>query len=106
MKHSQERNCIDRCFGILKARWTILREKSFYPIKTQCRIISACCFFHNFIMSEMPIDPIEEFVGNMSNSPIDEEETLITHYVTNDAWTKFRDKLVVEMFTSWMGSNS
>ena len=54
----------------------------------------------------MPTDPIEESVGDMSSSPMDEEETLITHYVTNDAWTKFRDKLAVEMFTSWMRSNS
>ncbi|KAE8702170.1 putative Nuclear factor kappa-B-binding protein [Hibiscus syriacus] len=59
MKHSQARNCIERCFGILKARWAILREKSFYPVKTQCRLISACCLLHNFIRSEMPIDPIE-----------------------------------------------
>ena len=29
MKHSQARNCIDRYFGILKAKWAILREKLF-----------------------------------------------------------------------------
>ena len=57
----------------------------------------------------MPINLIEEFVGNMSSSqPIeeDEEETLITHCETSDVWTEFKDKLVEEMFTSWMGSNS
>ena len=34
MKHSQARNCIERCFDILKARWAILRDKSFYSVKT------------------------------------------------------------------------
>ena len=57
----------------------------------------------------MSIDPIEESIGDMSgNQPMeeDEEETLIMHHEISDAWTEFRDKLVVEMFTSWMGSNS
>ena len=105
MKHSQERNCIERCFGILKARWAILREKSFYPCKTQCRNISTCCLFNNFIRSEMSINLIEEFVGDVSSSqPMreDEEETLIRHYETSHAWTEFKDKLAEEMFTSWM----
>ncbi|RYR12375.1 hypothetical protein Ahy_B04g069916 [Arachis hypogaea] len=42
MKHSQARNVIERVFGVLKARWEILRGRSFYPIKTQGRIITAC----------------------------------------------------------------
>ena len=33
MRHFQARNCIERCFGILKVRWAILREKSFYLVK-------------------------------------------------------------------------
>ncbi|KAL5567150.1 hypothetical protein UlMin_030314 [Ulmus minor] len=35
MKHSAARNVIERCFGVLKNRWAILRSPSFYPIKTQ-----------------------------------------------------------------------
>ena len=96
-------------FGILKARWAILREKSFYLVKTQCMIISACCLFHNLIRSEMPIDPIEKFVGDVSSSqPVgnNEAENLIRDCETSNAWTEFRDKLAEEMFTSWMGSNS
>jgi hypothetical protein len=33
MKHSSARNIIERCLGLLKLRWTILRSPSFYPIK-------------------------------------------------------------------------
>ena len=75
IKHSQARNCIERYFGILKARWEILKEKSFYLVKTQCRIISACCLLYNFIRFDMPIDHIEEFVGDVSSSqPMKEDK--------------------------------
>ncbi|PPD83542.1 hypothetical protein GOBAR_DD19515 [Gossypium barbadense] len=33
MKHASARNVIERCFGLLKFRWGILRSPSFYPIK-------------------------------------------------------------------------
>ncbi|KAL6493119.1 hypothetical protein OROGR_032878 [Orobanche gracilis] len=35
MKHSQARNVIERYFGLLKKRWTILRSPSFYPVRIQ-----------------------------------------------------------------------
>ena len=57
----------------------------------------------------MPIDPIEESVGDVStNQPMgeDEEENLIRYCETNNDWIEFKDKLVEEMFTSWMRSNS
>lgn len=49
MKHSLTINVIERRFGLLKGRWAILREKSFYPLKTQIRIITAYCLLHNHI---------------------------------------------------------
>ncbi|KAJ9538565.1 hypothetical protein OSB04_031298 [Centaurea solstitialis] len=33
MKHSSARNVIERCFGILKGRWGILKDNSYYPIE-------------------------------------------------------------------------
>ncbi|KAH1106699.1 hypothetical protein J1N35_010467 [Gossypium stocksii] len=32
MKHASAHNVIERCFGLLKLRWEILRSPSFYPI--------------------------------------------------------------------------
>ncbi|GAV85258.1 DDE_4 domain-containing protein, partial [Cephalotus follicularis] len=49
MKHSAARNVIERTFGLLKGRWAILRSRTWYPVKTQCRIISACALLHNHI---------------------------------------------------------
>ncbi|XP_025678338.1 protein ALP1-like [Arachis hypogaea] len=62
MKHSQARNVIERAFGVLKARWRILRKMSFYPIKTQGIVIIACCLLHNHIRRVMVVDPIDEIV--------------------------------------------
>ena len=55
MKHAAARNVIERCFGLLKMRWAILRSPSFYPIQTQCRSL-----LHNLIRREMSIDPMEQ----------------------------------------------
>ena len=53
MKHSSARNVIERYFCDIKNRWAILRSPSYYLIKTQNRIILACCLLHNFIKREM-----------------------------------------------------
>ncbi|KAL0456198.1 UNVERIFIED_CONTAM: hypothetical protein Slati_0959000 [Sesamum latifolium] len=58
LKHSSARNVIERAFGLLKTRWAILRSHSYYPIKTQNRIIMACFLLHNYIRAEMPEDPL------------------------------------------------
>ena len=34
MKHSIAQNVIERCFGLLKLRWGILRSPSYYLVKT------------------------------------------------------------------------
>ncbi|KAL4321402.1 hypothetical protein AHAS_Ahas14G0106900 [Arachis hypogaea] len=83
MKHSQARNVIERAFGVLKARWKILRERSFYPIKTQGRIITACCLLHNHIRRVMVVDPIDE-IEDQNILGIDGET--IHHIETSDAW--------------------
>jgi hypothetical protein len=60
MKHSLARNIIERCFGLIKLRWAILRSPSFYPIKTHNQIIMACCLLHNYMRREMLVDPLKE----------------------------------------------
>ncbi|KAJ8765440.1 hypothetical protein K2173_013198 [Erythroxylum novogranatense] len=87
MKHASARNVIERCFGLLKIRWAILRSPSFYPIKIPDRIILACCLLHNFIRREMIV-----------------EEEPITAIDPTNAWTNWRIGLAREMFSEWQTS--
>ncbi|XLR37690.1 hypothetical protein S83_022350, partial [Arachis hypogaea] len=89
MKHSQVRNI----FGVLKARWRILRGRSFYPIKTQGRIITACCLLHNHIRRVMVVDPIDEIVDQ---NMLGVDGGTIHHIETSDAWGRWRDQLAQE----------
>ncbi|KAC9255295.1 hypothetical protein E3N88_46124 [Mikania micrantha] len=73
MKHSEARNVIERCFGVLKKRWAILRSPSFYPIRTQNKIILACCLMHNFIRREMTYDPLDDDEFIDTNNDADDE---------------------------------
>ncbi|XP_047961537.1 putative nuclease HARBI1 [Salvia hispanica] len=60
LKHTKAMNIIERSFTVLKMRWGILQSASFYPIEVQTGLIIACFLLHNFIRSQMEVDPIEE----------------------------------------------
>ncbi|KAG8382976.1 hypothetical protein BUALT_Bualt05G0135900 [Buddleja alternifolia] len=49
MMPSKARNVIERTWGVMKWRWTVLRSPTFYNIKTQNKIIFVCALLHNFI---------------------------------------------------------
>ncbi|XP_024969728.1 uncharacterized protein LOC112509087 [Cynara cardunculus var. scolymus] len=107
MKHSSARNVIERCFGMLKARWAILRDNSYYPIEQKVRIIMACCLLHNFIMQEMPVNPldndgeVDEGIGDHGVEDGDKKNVV----GTSNEWTAFRDNLTQSMFASWNTTN-
>lgn len=101
MKHSSARNVIERCFGLLKMRWAILRSPSFYDITTQRRIISACCMLHNFIRREMLVDPMEDNMNTQLQDGNLEVNNYITVVESSDEWTTWRQNLALEMFNTW-----
>lgn len=99
MKHALARNVIERTFGILKARWAILRLNSYFPIRTQCRIITVCCFLHNLITHEMPDDPFttENDIQAPPPQP-DEEEEYIDVVEGSCQYSEWRTTLANQMF--------
>ncbi|KAL9412149.1 hypothetical protein AB3S75_045716 [Citrus x aurantiifolia] len=103
MKHSSARNVIERCFELLKIRWAILRSPSFYPIKTQCRIITACCLLHNLIRREMLVDPIEHELLDISNNEVDDSDN-ISNLEASYQWTSWRNDLATTMYNNWLGN--
>lgn len=110
MKHSQARNVIERCFGLLKRRWAILRSPSFYPIRIQGRIIIACALLHNFIRTHMDMDPAESMPITPEDMPLEEDQPNQAEGVdvveSSNEWTQWRDDLAQEMFESWMSTRA
>ena len=107
MRHSSARNVIERCFGILKARWGILRDNSYYPIDLKNKIIMACCLLHNYIREEMATDPFEnrfepdEGTGDVGGGNDDN----ITYVGVSTELTTFRNNLAQSMFDSWSATH-
>ncbi|XP_074557060.1 protein ANTAGONIST OF LIKE HETEROCHROMATIN PROTEIN 1-like [Curcuma longa] len=81
MKHSAARNVIERCFGLLKMRWAILRSLAYYPIHTQNRIILACCLLQNFLRREMSGDLAERRLERRLDNQQDEVDKISENLV-------------------------
>ncbi|GMP27754.1 hypothetical protein CsSME_00003604 [Camellia sinensis var. sinensis] len=104
MKHSAARNIIERCFGLLKLRWAILRTYSYFPIKTQCRIITACCLLHNLIKREMPMDPLEVDLDDTLPNNQETGNEYIDTIEGSDQWSNWRDTLANQMYNEWLAN--
>jgi hypothetical protein len=50
LRHSALRISVERTFGALKNRYSILHNKPFHPYKTQVKLVLACCILHNWIL--------------------------------------------------------
>ncbi|WVZ83569.1 hypothetical protein U9M48_030701 [Paspalum notatum var. saurae] len=57
-RHSQLRTTVERAFGALKNRFKILSNKPFVPLKSQAKVVIACCALHNWILDDGP----DEFI--------------------------------------------
>ncbi|XP_058076410.1 uncharacterized protein LOC131224998 [Magnolia sinica] len=57
-QYAQLRNAIERCFSLLKGRFSILKSAMQYEFQTQVEIVIACCVLHNYIhvQNESPQD--------------------------------------------------
>ncbi|GJT91852.1 ALP1-like protein [Tanacetum coccineum] len=97
-KHSSARNVIERCFGLIKARWAILRDNSYHPIESMPRIIIACCLMHNFIRTEMTQDPLDNEVPVDHTQDGNEHDDVISSVEVSNEWSDQRDILANAMF--------
>ena len=98
MRHSSARNVIERTFGLLKLRWGIIRNGSYYPIDTQIGIL------HNLIRQQMSADPFEPQVDAFLEH---EGNTLgvIDRTELSTEWTEFRDVLASMMWDACVIDN-
>ncbi|GFP86874.1 putative nuclease harbi1, partial [Phtheirospermum japonicum] len=90
-----------------RRRWAVLRSPSFYNIATQKKMIMACCLLHNFIRTNMDVDPIE-CVDEESDMPDSNEYTTLEDYVdqvhSSQQWTDWRDTFAAAMYEEWRGA--
>ncbi|XP_057740086.1 uncharacterized protein LOC130957232 [Arachis stenosperma] len=96
----------NRCFGLLKKRWAILRSPSFYPIRIQSHIIIACCLLQNFIRMNMDVDPEEDATLLPEHIPVGDdtvadEADMIDAVESSHEWTQWREDLATEMWEIW-----
>ncbi|XP_047937792.1 protein ANTAGONIST OF LIKE HETEROCHROMATIN PROTEIN 1-like [Salvia hispanica] len=103
LKHTKARNVIERSFAVLKMWWGILRSPSFYPIEVQTGLIIACFLLHNFIRTQMEVDPYEELIGSQHEDGYGSENDdpvvpTITTVSPTPEWTKKRDDLAAAMW--------
>ncbi|KAL5542292.1 hypothetical protein UlMin_010002 [Ulmus minor] len=62
-RHASLRNCIERCFGVLKTRFPILRYMTNFSLIRQREIAMCCCVLHNFIRLHNRGDPLFDRYG-------------------------------------------
>ncbi|XP_052624812.1 uncharacterized protein LOC111888675 [Lactuca sativa] len=70
--HAQLRNYIERAYGVLKARFPILKQMDPYPFPVQKNIVISCVAVHNFIRK---YDIEDELFTNF------EQNTMVSHNV-------------------------
>ncbi|XP_057798201.1 uncharacterized protein LOC131014286 [Salvia miltiorrhiza] len=105
LRHAKARNVIERAFGILKMRWGILRSASFYPVKTQNRLIMACFILNNFIRNEMPVDPIEQQYDNAAaneDDNLDNDTEFIGAIESSPQWNAERNAISNSMWHQYI----
>jgi hypothetical protein len=56
LRHSSARNVVERVFGVIKHRWTILTRPPHYDMNVQAKIPSALVALHNFILEHDEAD--------------------------------------------------
>lgn len=103
LRHTRARNVIERAFAVIKMRWGILRSASYYPVKTQIRLIMACFLLHNYVRSAMPDDPIKlEMNGGDGAEIIDEgvNTEFVDGVEPSTEWNVMRDTLAESMWNT------
>ncbi|XP_021866515.1 protein ALP1-like isoform X2 [Spinacia oleracea] len=105
--HSSLRSCIERSFGILKARWEILRTMPKYSLQDQNRIVCACFALHNYIrLSKVPdpgfkiIDEDPTFIPPEVSMDVECGSTQEVQRVSTNEMTKVREEITTSLMRS------
>ncbi|KAL7197805.1 hypothetical protein ACSBR2_020346 [Camellia fascicularis] len=93
-------SCLDEKDLLLTLGYLEMLTYSYFPIKTQFRIITVCCLLHNLIQREMPMD-LDDDENEEMNPPLPATELgdeMIDVIETFDQWSEWRTALATQMF--------
>ncbi|CAN6567870.1 unnamed protein product [Malus baccata var. baccata] len=110
-KHSSLCNVVERCIGVLKNRFPILKLMPNYPIRKQRCIPVACCAVHNFIRMQSRNDTLfQQFEDNdvdvvdeESSGPNQEGENM--HLNDDNVMNDVRDHIAGSMWLDYVNNN-
>ncbi|GJS39365.1 nodulin MtN21 /EamA-like transporter family protein [Tanacetum coccineum] len=101
--HAKLRNVIERAFGVLKARFPILKKTPSYPFITQREIVIACFAIHNFIRKERLSDEffslydhheVHDSSNLQDNTVVDEDVQPYGSAADQEYMTHLRDSIL------------
>ena len=86
--HRRARSCVERCIGVLKARFRCLiqeRVLKYAPVKAGS-IINACAILHNFMVARnVPLPPEHEILEHMDDPGDNDDDDLVPEQPPNEA---------------------
>jgi hypothetical protein len=98
LRHATLRNVIERAFGVVKSRFSMLKRIPSYDMKVQGDIILVCCILYNFIKlhqkKEYEFDRIARLYHEVA------EENIISEIDDSTART-YRDRIAIKMWTDY-----
>ncbi|XP_074352676.1 uncharacterized protein LOC141691823 [Apium graveolens] len=84
--HAKLRNVIERAYGVLKARFSILKQMAPYSFSTRRDIVIACIAVHNFIRKKKLEDELFERCDQTSDSDGEEDEEDLEGTMNDTHW--------------------
>ncbi|KAK6139422.1 hypothetical protein DH2020_026829 [Rehmannia glutinosa] len=104
--NSSCRNCIERTFGVWKARWNILADMPYFHIDTQREIVLATMAIHNYIRKKNVSDEAFQIAEDERYEPyserVDEASTCVSNgdienNPNNAYWMAVRDSIAMDI---------
>ena len=109
MRHSKLRNVVERIYGVVKARYPILRDMPHgYNFNTQCKIVLSSFLLHNFIRMNQNEEDLFDNVDNQeeNNNILNLiEDDQIPDIGNNQEAQLWRQSIADAMWADWLIAN-
>ena len=109
LRHSSLRNVIERTYGVVKKRFTILSLMRPYSFEFQCAIILSAFYVHNFIRRKNLENKIDDEFEQQDNEESESDEEMENEVPLNEgidpdarALNAWRDGIAQRMWDSYL----